>query len=423
MNVLLFLVLLAATTFDYLISLGAAPRFLKFTPEVFSAIVLIYVIFLGVRSRFALIRPAYWFFFGAITIIMLCGAVANGLGTGPVFAGIRTYLRAVPLFLLPAVLLISDAKLRKQLLLLLAICLGQLPVALMQRAATAWRGGVTGDDTSGTLLSSGVLSIFLICATCLLIATLLRKKISTPLFLTLFVLILLPTALNETKITVVLLPLAMLATFLLNSEGKARVKNLVIATGLMVMFAAIFIPIYNYYISKRTFGTPITDFFTQEGRLAGYISKGDSVGIEKAGRLDSILVPINEMARDPVSFTFGLGLGNVSESAFGVQFTGKYFYRYRPFLKSAASRFILEIGIVGFLVSLTFLWLVFRDAIAVSRYGPGPVGDLAAGWIGVVVVMLIATFYTDTLSAPSLLYPFWYFSGVIAAARMRHVQR
>ena len=71
--------------------------------------------------------------------------------------------------------------------------------------------------------------------------------------------------------------------------------------------------------------------------------------------------------------------------------------------------------------ALVFLlyWLVFRDAIAVARSDSGLVGSMAVGWIGVVVVITLATFYSAIHLFASLSYMFWYFSGIIAARRMQ----
>ena len=44
---------------------------------------------------------------------------------------------------------------------------------------------------------------------------------------------------------------------------------------------------------------------------------------------------------------------------------------------------------------------------------------MAVGWIGVVVVITLATFYSAIHLFASLSYMFWYFSGIIAARRMQ----
>ena len=84
-------------------SLGWLPDSLGFLPEVFGLVVTILVIILGVRNRFQFVRPGYWITFAALVVCILSGIVVNSVEPGPIFSGIRYYLRAIPLFFLPAV--------------------------------------------------------------------------------------------------------------------------------------------------------------------------------------------------------------------------------------------------------------------------------------------------------------------------------
>ena len=68
-----------------------------------SAVVAVYVVFAGVRTRFEAVRGVYSLLFGSVGLIIACGLIANAVGTGPTIAGMRYALRAVPFFLLAAV--------------------------------------------------------------------------------------------------------------------------------------------------------------------------------------------------------------------------------------------------------------------------------------------------------------------------------
>ena len=109
----------------YLVKLGVLPALAKFLPELFSAIVAIYVIVAGVGQRFRFVPSKYWVMFGVLGLWLVCGILANGVGTGPIVAGIRTYLRPLPFFLLPAVVNFQDLQIRQQLKLLLGLALGR----------------------------------------------------------------------------------------------------------------------------------------------------------------------------------------------------------------------------------------------------------------------------------------------------------
>jgi hypothetical protein len=420
-NLILFLIAVTLGC-EYLATQGWLPEQVQYLPEVIGIAVAAYVVAAGMRTRFRYVRGAYWIVFGALAIVIVCGIATNEVSSGPLFAGTRSYLRAIPLFFLPAVMDIDERKLKQQLSLILAFAVIQLPVAYYQRITTFGHGHISGDWVMGTLLNSAMLSIFLICVACVLTGMFLRKRLSLPWFVLLLMIVLVPTALNETKATVLLLPLGLLASFILGSRPGLRFRNGVLAVTLLSVFGAIFVPVYDYYIKPR-WGYGLVEFFTRPGRLEGYLDKGASVGAEKAGRVDAIVVPIQELARDPAHLVFGLGVGNASESALGEQFTGDYFRRFEPFLESSASVLMLETGLLGFALVLTLYAFVFADARAVANADRGLMGALAVGWLGVTVVIMISTFYKEMIAHAGVSFLFWYFSGLVAAQRARLTYR
>jgi hypothetical protein len=422
MNGLVLALILAVTTLGYLIGMHVVPRPMKYAVEIMSGLVLLVVLIGGTRNRFQFVRPAYWFAFAAVAATMLCGALANSIESGPLFAGLRSYLRAVPLFFLPAVYAFSERQIRSQLFVLLMVCLAQLPIAFTQRLTTAQGGGASGDATAGTLLGSGLLSVFLISALCVLTAAFLRKQIRLIVFLPLFVLVLLPTTLNETKATVVMLPIALLVTFIAGSQKGTRLKNSVVATSLLAVAGAIFVPVYDYYSSKQKYGVPILEFFSDKKTFERYVSKEAGIGTREArvvGRVDALLTSLREMSKDPTHLAFGLGIGNASDSSLGPNFTGKHFQKFAPFLKSAGAVFILEIGLLGLALVLTIDYLIYRDSRAVAETDSGIIGTLAVGWAGVTAVIVMGTFYALLPTSEALSYLFWFYSGVVAAERVR----
>jgi hypothetical protein len=306
------------------------------------------------------------------------------------------------------------------------LCLVQVPIAVAQRLGTIARGGVTGDETSGTLMISSILSIFLICAISVLTAFYRRKHLSTSVFVVLFLLLIFPTTINETKGTLFLLPVALVVTLLVVASRGARLKNALLALGLLAVFGAIFIPIYDHLAQARRYPTTIEGFFTQEGRLEGYLYKDAELGAasgRETGRIDAIVVPLSVLARDPSHLVFGLGIGNASDSALGVQFVGRYFRVFDPFLESSFTRLVLELGLLGAVLVLFLYWQVFADSRIVAANDNNQKGALAAGWTGVTAAIALSTFYTDIISFEALSCLFWLYAGVIAAERMRIADR
>jgi hypothetical protein len=209
MHALILASMVSALFCQYLGAQGWLPRPLVFTPELLAATTAALIVILGLRDRFQYVRPVYWLVFGGLVVLLLGGILANQVQPGPMVAGVRHYLRAFPFFLLPAVFLIKERQLKVQLLVLLAICLIQIPIAWEQRMATLARGSFTGDHTFGTLMNDKRLSDFMISSDCVLTALFLRKKISALAYFPLLFLLLLPTMLNETKGSLFVAPAAL----------------------------------------------------------------------------------------------------------------------------------------------------------------------------------------------------------------------
>ena len=268
------------------------------------------------------------------------------------------------------------------------------------------------------MLISSILSLFLISAICVLVAFAAKREIRAWKFLVLFLVLVLPTAINETKAALVLLPIGVIIVLMAAAEPGRRLGNMLVAVGLVGVFAAVFIPVYDYLIMPR-WGYGLLDFFTMEGRVEGYLQReGADVGTAvEAGRLDTLAVSLRELAEDPLTLFFGLGIGNASDSALGVQYTGAYAEKFAGFTYTSAAKFLLELGVAGCCLVAGLMILVIKDAnrVAVSR---GVVGLLALGWVAVVAIFGLGLFYKDLHVYASLSMPFWYLSGIVSARRM-----
>lgn len=422
MNALVLAMIVAVTTFRFFVSRGWLPNLFTYVPEVLSILAAVYVVVSGGQNRFQYVRPVYWLVFGTLLVGVICGAIVNDLDTGPMFAGLRTNLRALPFFLLPAVLLITEKQLRTQLAILVAVCFVQLPIAWYQRVIESGsRITFTGDYTFGTIMSSGMLSMFLVGAACVLTGFYLRKRIAALPFLLTLLWILLPTTLNETKITLFLVPIALLTTVYVASEHGTRARNMFLGIAICAAFLAIFIPVYDYLVHPR-WGYGILDFITMEDRMEGYLLHGTEIGDQaKGGRIDGMIAAAVELAKDPAKLFFGFGIGNASDSSLGEQFNGAYVRLFEFFPLNSFSYILLEHGVLGIVLVLTLHWLIVRDALAVARRDQGIVGALAVGWVGVSVVMVIGLVYHTPITNLPLSYLFWLFSGLIVAHRQRLV--
>jgi hypothetical protein len=410
------------TTGDHWGRWAILPKTAQYLPEALGAVALVIVLSLGTRDRFRYVRPEYWLLFGGLALVTACGVLINNVQPGTTFAGLRTYLRALPWFFIPAVYAFSEQQVRSQLRLLLAIALVQLPLVAQQLVTTRSRFAgnyYTGDWISGTMLISSILSIFLISAVCVVTGLLMRKRNTGRQSLVLYLLLLVPTTVNETKATLVLLPLGLLTVLLVGTQPRLRLKYALVTTLLLAGFLATFVPIYDHLTSVRAYPTGIAEYLTDLDKLERYMRKGTDVGATEAGRIDSVLVSTKFVARDPVSLALGLGIGNVSDSALGRGFVGRYFNLMEPFLGTSYARIVLELGVIGSVLLAGIYWLIFADARIVARQHEGLLGAVAAGWAGVTVIMFAALFYKDIVNHTSLSFLFWYLSGLLAAERVR----
>jgi hypothetical protein len=329
----------------------------------------------------------------------------------------------MPFFFLPIVYKFSDDEIMTHLKILLFFSLIQFPLTIFQRFFL-FRGYVTGDYVTGTLATSSILSICQICCITILTAFYIKKKIKAFPFFLFALMLFIPTALNETKGTMVLFPIAITITILCSKGAIINLKkiSLIFTTGLLILL--IFIPLYGYLYSGRA---DVVNFFKGHGHktssFEGYLYRGLSeheIGERELGRLDAFFFPFKKLADEPFKLFIGLGMGNVNES--GVRlFMGEYteYDKYGANMISAAS-LIWETGIIGLFLHLVFLWLVMKDAMAL-RSDDGLTGCLALGWVAIPIMLGLSFFYKNIFHLKVIAYLFWYISGLIAARRANFI--
>jgi len=406
----------------YTVSFGG-PTIIRYAPELCGIAASAYLVIRIAQQGFVRIRPVYWVVMVLIALHLVFGIIANQVQVGTVIIGGRLYLRTIPFFLLALTLVPTEAALKRQFLLILGVALLQLPVAVYQRlsniARKAAEGVVstTGDYTMGTLGNSGYLSIFLICFAAVLVAMYARKLLPFRIAAPLLLLVLIPTTINETKATLFLVPLAVAIPFIAAAKTN-RLLNAAKATMILAGFLAIFVPIYDHFMMPR-YGYSIIDFFQMEGRVEGYLAKGAEVGgTGQVGRLDGVVVAYDVLMQDPSTAMLGLGMGNVTESTFGPQYQGEYFYLYGAFGNTTYAQLFWEIGFVGAGLVLFLMVLIGLDARRLCQQD-NAYGIIALAYLAILPVMAASMLYKNLLTAPGIGVCFWYYCGVIVAAAGR----
>ena len=422
MQILIAIMFCSVALSTFLVRSGL-PGFTALAPEVISAITAVCVVVIGAKQGFSNVQPKYWIVFALLAAFIICGIVVNEVATGPIVAGLRYYLRAIPFFLLPAVVDIREGWTKRHFWLLTFLCLLQSPMAAIQRKAVMDQNRYTGDGVIGTLQTSGSLSVFLVCAACVLVGLEVRRGLLRPALIVLLLVFLFPTMINETKVTVFLVPLGLLTTAFIGTMPGRRLRVAGAAAAFTLLLGSIFIPVYNAMQVNNPYPQTISlDLLTDNKK--NYLEKRDAgVGARTyVGRGDAFDIPLRYVTQDTMKLAFGLGIGNANVSALGPNFSGKYGSLFEFVATTSFALFVLELGIPGTILVLLLHWFVFRDSVTVARTGEGLVERLAVGWVGVSVVMGVALFYIPAHAEPALAYPFWYFAGVIAARRAHLLQ-
>lgn len=427
MKLVVYLLLISLFIVEYAAEFaGSAGRILTWMPELLSLITLLVVVLRVVATKQLLVHPKYLVFFFLFSLHILAGVILNAVQPGAIMQGLRVYLKFFPFFLLPAVYLFSDQEMKNQLRLVLVLAVMQFPLVLYQRFVQYY-GLPTGDNVTGTLAISSILSILLVSTIAVLIAFFLKRKINLLFFTALLLLLFVPTTLNETKGTFFLLPFAIIIPALAHAVAEKKIATLIPVAVIGVVLVGGFATAYNMHIGTNKENPRALGEFIMQGKVLEYLYKGsegnkafmENSVADEIGRVDTLVLAWRTLSKDFSKLLLGLGIGNVGPS-FSKYLQGEYSEKYAHLGPNITSfGFMLwEIGLIGLLFSLVGCYLVFADARRLSLAG-GFVGAFACGWLAVVVIYTVALGYKNILGFNVIGYLFWYFCGYVAVSRLR----
>lgn len=410
-----FIIFIAEYLFE---KFGVQSKIFAALPEMVSIYTGVYVLLVFSINRRAKIRMRYMFFSGFFLLHIAIGIIGNHVQPLAVLAGLRTYLKFIPFFLLPLVYDQDVPRIRSQLIVLLALGIMQLPLALYQKLFE-FSYTYSGDYIAGTLRAAPKLTLYLIGTIAVLVGFYLKKRITGKTFALLTAFAFIPTAINETKATIILLPLALLIPTLFEVDKQNRLKILatVIPIGVLLILG------FNYAYQMLYTETGRSDAFTffSSARVEKYLYKGAEAGEVsgesegEVGRIDAVILAYKENSKDFFRLVWGVGIGNAAVS-FSRKFQGKYNAEYMRLggKMGSIAGFLWEIGLLGIVHVIWLLLLIFSDAIKL-RKRDDLVGALALGWIGVTTIFLVSMPYQNLITTNGLIYPFSYISGYLAA--------
>jgi hypothetical protein len=437
MNKLIYIVFLIVFFIPILKKLFGLPNAVTLLFELASGLVFLIALVYGAYHKTFSISFKYLLLFFFVCAHFLVGAIINAMDMFPIIAGIRNYLKYMPLFLLPLVYRFTDGEIKGQFRFLIALGLLQFPLIVIERFVLDWHV----DIVAGTLGIGSIVSMYLVCCVVILTGFYFRERLSSVKFLILAFLLFIPTTLNETKGTIILMLVGLIVVMLGTSLKKSHI---VMATSATAVMLAMFIIIYNqsYSVAGKE---GLLHFFTDfESGIGHYLYSGDTVegdvaqALEpdspvigalptldpeqfKARRIDAIILPLEILSDDPVKLMVGTGIGNTMTSTMH-GFAGKYsFLGEYSINKTAVASILWEIGVIGLFLYLIFMYFIYRDARQLSK-ADSISAAFALGWTGVVAIIILSLPYKNIIifDAPSAL--FWYFSGYVAAERFRFEQ-
>jgi hypothetical protein len=414
-NAVVISLFVAVLSIEYLVrERGLLHPYVILLPELLSGIAMIIVLARVMAGGRLTLDRRYVVFLALISVVMLVGFVIQGVPSGAVVAGIRAHLKFIPFFLLPAVIRFTPAQLKVQFAVLVSLFLMQTPLALYQRFIEFANLMESGDPVRGTATTSSALSILMLCGISAVVTLFLRRRLRLPAAACLIGLFVLPTTLNETKATLLLLPVALLGPMLFMPRGSRPIRRALPIFGIGAAALLAFISVYNYLIQYHATEKPLGEF-VGEGSFVRYLYSGAAEqGANYIGRFDSVQFAVEHIGRDPPTFAFGYGAGNVSTS-FLSQFDGQYAAYYDRFGvgMTQVTTFLWEVGVVGLAAYLLLYWFVFRDAQRLARedHSAAILGQM---WATVTAIMAFGLIYKSVFSMNEIGYLFWFYTGVVA---------
>ncbi len=424
MLIFVYTILIVAFVGEYiLIKLGVPSTIATMPLEMLSAITVIVVIARAISRKSITLHFKYVLILFFMLMMIFANTIINQVQPGSIFYGIREYLRFIPFFFIPAVYNFSEEQVKKITKLIFILILIQVPLISYQRLIE-YSHLLSGDSSSGTFKDPAHAAIITIIAITFLIAFYLRQKISLKLLLILSPLLVLPAALNETKSALFILPLALITPILLIEDRRKKLRKIFPVFVFGFFFIAIFVFVYNMHYGKRLDGNILT-FLLKGENVEGYLHRGATVKSDgtkegEVGRIDSITLPFEVFADQPIKYLFGVGIGNATAKQESKLIGGKYSYKYRKHggRVTTASQLIWETGLVGFLVFVLIILLIFFDALKL-RHGDRTENIIALSWAAITPIILMMLFYKNSIATQPAATFFWLISGYIAAQRYR----
>ncbi len=272
-------------------------------------------------------------------------------GMGELFGGFKRYFQTFGLLLVLVTLANTKQDFDLWLKLLLIIALLQLPFAIFERfILVPLRGGLAAggeatDVVAGTMGANieggspnAIMVTFVLIAAAFVFSRWKMGLIETSRAALLAGILLLPLALGETKVVVVILPL--LAFVLLRKDIMREPAKYIPVFGLMLILTAILAYFYVYILLDSSFDEAIAGILRYNVQEVGYgtLLLNRTTVMTFWAKFHSL--------QDPISFLFGHGLGSSYGNGFDAGHIARLYPNYGINL-TTISTLLWDLGVVG----------------------------------------------------------------------------
>lgn len=310
-------------------------------------------------------------------IFALLSTVLQFHSFSELFGGFKRYFQGFGLMLVLASMPWAKLDFDRWLKALLAIALLQLPFAIFERfILVPLRGGIeilggqATDVVAGTMganLQGGspnsIMVFFVLLAFTFVIARWKEKLIPTGKACLLSVLLLLPLALGETKIVIVLLP--MIAVLLLMRDIQREPSKFIPVLILFMVLTFGLAYMYVYVMLESTFIKAVEGILRYNIQEVGYgnlLLNRTTVLTFWAGLHDWY---------NPITFLFGHGLGSSYGAGFDAGHMAQIYPKYGINL-TTISTLLWDLGVVGLVLYLSILVVAWFQMGRIEKHTTDP---------------------------------------------------
>ncbi|WP_281884329.1 O-antigen ligase family protein [Paenibacillus sp. YYML68] len=261
-----------------------------------------------------------------------------------------------------------------------------IPVSIVQwfifQSSGDFITGIMGERQSGTM------SLFLMIV---FFSEFTRRLVGGQRVLGLYFLYLVPTALNESKITLFLLPVLIVLSLIMSKKFKLKYMLVV------GIFLALFFTGYSMMFDATGYKKGFDEMFSYEGLKEYMLEDGEGWG-KDAGRLTKLLMAFDLIEDSPY---FGYGLG-ASYGGATSGLAGYIFATNNSGVKLGGTRqqvvlSLIDTGIIGASFAVLLLLVVFMKVVAVRKMSLEKIIAVHTSFIILITFLYQQIFYSYQL--------------------------